>query len=62
MTTHLSIDIDSLANEIRRVDGNHELGAGALAERIATFINSAAAAHYASAIADAANLDRKAHV
>ena len=25
------IDIDALANEIRRVDGSHSLGAGALA-------------------------------
>lgn len=30
--------LDALANEIRRVDGNHSLGAGALAEAIAPFI------------------------
>lgn len=30
--------IDDLAQEIRRVDGNHSLGAGALAEALAPFI------------------------
>lgn len=28
------IDVDALAQEIRRVDGNHDMGAGALAEAI----------------------------
>lgn len=36
--------VDALANEIRRVDGNHSLGAGALAEAILPFIQSAALA------------------
>lgn len=30
--------VDALAQEIRRVDGNHELGAGALAEALMPFI------------------------
>lgn len=34
--------IDELANEIRRVDGNHSLGAGALAEALMPFLLSAA--------------------
>lgn len=32
--------IDSLAQEIRRVDGNHSLGAGALAEALMPFIEA----------------------
>lgn len=32
------IDVDLLANEIRRVDGSHSLGAGALAEALMPFI------------------------
>lgn len=35
------IDVDALANEIRRVDGGHSLGAGALAEALMPFIESA---------------------
>lgn len=35
------IDVDALANEIRRVDGNHSLGAGALAEALLPFLTSA---------------------
>lgn len=31
-------DVDALANEIRRIDGNHDLGAGALAEKLLPFI------------------------
>ncbi|QRY69217.1 hypothetical protein JVX98_13430 [Ensifer sp. PDNC004] len=36
--TDNEIDIDALAQEIRRVDGNHSLGHGALAEALAPFI------------------------
>lgn len=32
------INVDSLSQEIRRVDGNHSLGAGALAEALMPFI------------------------
>lgn len=35
------IDVDALANEIRRVDGSHSLGAGALAEALMPFIERA---------------------
>jgi hypothetical protein len=34
------IDVDSLANEIRRVDGAHSLGAGALAEALMPFVTA----------------------
>lgn len=37
MTTTTN-DVDALAQEIRRVDGNHDLGAGALAEALTPFI------------------------
>lgn len=33
------LDVDALANEIRRVDGNHLMGAGALAEALMPFIS-----------------------
>ncbi len=36
-----ALDVDALAQEIRRVDGNHALGAGALAEAILPFVRSA---------------------
>ncbi|WP_454909675.1 hypothetical protein [Variovorax gossypii] len=32
------LDVDALANEIRRVDGSHSLGAGALAEALLPFL------------------------
>lgn len=35
--------IDELAQEIRRVDGSHSLGAGALAEALMPFIEAAKA-------------------
>ncbi|WP_430439040.1 hypothetical protein [Shinella sp.] len=35
------LTIDTLAQEIRRVDGNHSLGAGALAEALMPFISAA---------------------
>lgn len=35
-----ALDIDALAQEIRRVDGKHDLGAGQLAEALASFIRS----------------------
>lgn len=43
MTDNTNIEaIDFLAQEIRRVDGNHTLGAGALAEALMPFIRRAA--------------------
>jgi hypothetical protein len=36
--------VDQLAQEIRRVDGNHSLGAGALAEKLMPFLEAALAA------------------
>lgn len=36
--TALRVDVDALAQEIRRVDGSHSLGAGALAEALAPYI------------------------
>jgi hypothetical protein len=35
------LDVDGLAQEIRRVDGNHTLGAGALAEALVPYIDRA---------------------
>lgn len=35
-----AIDVDALAQEIRRVDGNHSLGAGALAEALIPFLST----------------------
>jgi hypothetical protein len=37
------LNVDGLAQEIRRVDGNNSLGAGALAEAIMPYIQSKAA-------------------
>ena len=37
----MKIDVDALAQEIRRVDGNHSLGAGALAEALMPFLSAA---------------------
>ena len=37
----VAIHVDALAQEIRRVDGNHSLGAGALAEALMPFLNAA---------------------
>lgn len=34
------LDVDALAQEIRRVDGSHSLGAGALAEALAPYIDA----------------------
>lgn len=34
----LALDVDALAQEIRRVDGSNSLGAGALAEALMSFI------------------------
>jgi hypothetical protein len=36
----VKIDIDALAQEIRRLDGSHALGAGALAEALAPYIGA----------------------
>lgn len=35
-----ALDVDALAQEIRRVDGNHTLGAGALAEALIPFLRT----------------------
>lgn len=35
------IDVDALAQEIRRVDGKHSLGASALAEALMPFLSKA---------------------
>lgn len=35
------IDVDALAQEIRRVDGNHDKGAGVLAEALMPFLSAA---------------------
>jgi hypothetical protein len=37
------LTVDGLAQEIRRVDGNHSLGAGALAEALIPFLETRAA-------------------
>lgn len=37
-TRKLEPDVDALAQEIRRVDGSHSLGAGALAEALMPFL------------------------
>jgi hypothetical protein len=42
--------VDQLAQEIRRVDGNHSLGAGALAEKLMPLIEAALAAAPAVAV------------
>ena len=39
--TRMNVTIDTLAQEIRRVDGNHNLGAAALAEALMPFIEAA---------------------
>lgn len=36
-----ALDVDALSQEIRRVDGNNNLGAGALAEALVPFISGA---------------------
>ncbi|MDW9481842.1 hypothetical protein GOB57_24650 [Sinorhizobium meliloti] len=36
-----ALDVDTLAQEIRRVDGSHSLGAGALAEALMPFLQKA---------------------
>ena len=38
-----ALDVDALANEIRRFDGSHKLGAGALAEALLPFLQSSPA-------------------
>ena len=35
-----ALEVDALAQEIRRVDGNHSLGAGALAEALIPFLRT----------------------
>lgn len=39
-TPRVTVPVDELAQEIRRVDGNHDLGAGALAEALMPFLSS----------------------
>lgn len=38
-TPRVAVPVDDLAQEIRRVDGNHDLGAGALAEALMPFLS-----------------------
>lgn len=45
------LDVDTLANEIRRLDGSHSLGAGALAEALLPFL-AASRADVAKPVAD----------
>lgn len=40
----VTVSVEELAQEIRRVDGNHDLGAGALAEALVPFLSSMLAA------------------
>lgn len=40
MNTKESLDVDNLAEEIRRVDGNHSMGASALAEALSPYLQS----------------------
>ena len=42
VTAAPALDVDALAQEIRRVDGSHSLGAGALAEALLPFIERTA--------------------
>lgn len=39
-TASVSLHVDALAQEIRRVDGRHNMGAGALAEALMPFLAS----------------------
>lgn len=45
-----SFDVNALAQEIRRVDGNHKLGAGALAEALMPFLSAALSVQPAAAV------------
>lgn len=40
MTDHRTLTVDALAQEIRRIDGQHDMGAGALAEALMPFIET----------------------
>lgn len=40
MSGPTELDVDALAQEIRRVDGNNSLGAGALAEALLPFLSA----------------------
>ncbi len=52
-TQSVVVPVDDLAQEIRRVDGNHDLGAGALAEALVPFLSDRlAAAPTPSSLAD----------
>lgn len=41
MTTETMLSVDELAQEIRRIDGDHSLGAGAMADALMPFIEQA---------------------
>lgn len=45
------IDVDKLAQEIRRVDGNHSLGAAALAEALLPFLSEPTEVTYPHSVA-----------
>jgi hypothetical protein len=49
MTAPTELDVDALAQEIRRVDGNNSLGAGALAEALMPFLSALPASESLSA-------------
>lgn len=57
MVDEKALTVDALAQEIRRVDGNHSLGAGALAEAILPFIARAVALAAFPAAPAAAGVD-----
>lgn len=48
----LALDVDALAQEIRRVDGSNSLGAGALAEELIPFIVSRLSARQQASVND----------
>lgn len=50
----LSLDVDALAQEIRRVDGSNSLGAGALAEELIPFIVSRISARQQASVQSSA--------
>lgn len=55
--SHQVLTVDALAQEIRRVDGSHSLGAGALAEALWPFIERAVLTKMAGQVRDAERLD-----
>jgi hypothetical protein len=52
----LALDVDALAQEIRRVDGSNSFGAGALAEALMPFIGSRLAARQQASVESSAGV------